>query len=167
MRDGRVTRKTRIKKKCYVMITISSISSLWSITKCDTQSPQMSVMNDLKRHTYLSLRKAMKRSIAFWMNRIRTARTYVNIFFHFIETEKGTGSQRGWAERYHQANQVRERNLPITNIFESFICMKRHHKIYFFLFSLSNFNTFAARPMKTKRIWLRKSKKRRFGVCYM
>ena len=36
------------------MIIITSICSLGSITKCDTQSPQTSVMNDLKGHTYLS-----------------------------------------------------------------------------------------------------------------
>ena len=47
-------KKQGLKKKCYVMIIITSIYSLRSITKCDTQSPQTSVMNDLKGHTYLS-----------------------------------------------------------------------------------------------------------------
>ena len=153
------------------MIIISSISSLWSITKCDTQSPQMSVMNDLKRHTYLSKKsyEKIKCKTAFWHpeSNQNSTHMYVNIFFPFYRDWKGNWKPKRLSWKISPGKPSKGTRSSNDKHLWKLHLHETSSKNQFFLLSLSNFNTFAARPMKTKGRWLRKSKKRRLGVCHM
>ena len=145
------------------MIIISSICSLWPITKCDTQPPQMSVMNDLKGHTWLS--KKIKCTIAFWHPESNLDSKHICKYnLPFYRDWKGNLKPKRLSWKTSPSKPSKGTKSSNNKHFESFICMKDLHKI---LLWLSNFNTFAATPMKTKRRWLRKSKKRRLGLFHV
>ena len=121
--------------------------------------------------THICQRKAMKRSsvkpLFDTLNWIRTARMYVNIFFPFYRDWKGNWKPKRLSWKISPGKPSKGTRSSNDKHLWKLHLHETSSKNQIFLLSLSNFNTFAARPMKTKRRWLRKSKKRRLGVCHM
>jgi len=116
-------------------------------------------------------RKAMRRSsvqpLYDTLNRIRTARIYVNIFFPFYRDWEENWKPKRLSWKISPGKPSKGTNSSNSKHLWKLHLHETSSKNQIFLLSLSNFNTFVARPMKTKRWWLRKSKKRRLGVCHM